>query len=458
MAKTPTPKIITKKHLAKLERERIQNRIIVMIAVVVLVIVLGVIGYGILDQSVLRARRPVAKVGNEIITTSDFQKQVRYFRFQLIQQYNSTKQLMGFFGSDPNNSAYFQQSLQQIASELADNQTLGQTVLDRMINDRVIKQEAQKRGISVSQEEIDKAMQDAFGYYPNGTPTPTITPTLIPSPTLNPTELSIVTITPTPTNTSIPTATPSVTSTPTAAPTGAQTGTPAANPTQNPTAAVTTTPEGASTPIPTDTPEPTATPYTFDGYQGQVKNYLDQVKSLGFTQQDLNDLFLYTLYREKLTTDVTKELKPEEEEVWARHILLPDEPTALAVEERLKRGEDFAKVAEQVSTDPGSKSQGGDLGWFGRGVMDPDFENAAFTLQPGQISQPVKTTNGYHIIQVIGHEVRPLNGSQFINFKNTTFQNWLTDQVSKDNVIKFDNVWQNNIPVEPTLPPDQTGQ
>ncbi len=87
-------------------------------------------------------------------------------------------------------------------------------------------------------------------------------------------------------------------------------------------------------------------------------------------------------------------------EVQARHILVPDLATANKVEALLKKGGNFAALAKQYSTDPGSKDKGGELGWFRRGQMVPSFDKAAFSLPVGQISQPVKSPFGYHIIQV----------------------------------------------------------
>ncbi|MDF2548337.1 MAG: hypothetical protein K0R93_3235 [Anaerosolibacter sp.] len=77
------------------------------------------------------------------------------------------------------------------------------------------------------------------------------------------------------------------------------------------------------------------------------------------------------------------------------------EETANEVLKRVKNGEDFAKLATEFSEDPGSAQQGGDLGYFGRGMMVPEFEETSFSLQPGEISELVKTEFGYHIIKVV---------------------------------------------------------
>ncbi|MBM1220679.1 peptidylprolyl isomerase [Ponticoccus sp. SC2-23] len=82
----------------------------------------------------------------------------------------------------------------------------------------------------------------------------------------------------------------------------------------------------------------------------------------------------------------------------AAHILVETEEEALAVISRLEAGEDFAELARELSTDFGSGANGGDLGWFGTGVMVPPFEEAVLSLEEGEVSSPVETQFGFHIV------------------------------------------------------------
>jgi peptidyl-prolyl cis-trans isomerase C len=94
-----------------------------------------------------------------------------------------------------------------------------------------------------------------------------------------------------------------------------------------------------------------------------------------------------------------KQLKPEEE-VSARHILVDDKVKADDLAAKLKSGGDFDALAKEHSKDPGSKDQGGSLGFFGRGQMVPQFEEAAFKLKKGEVSDPVQSQFGWHVIRV----------------------------------------------------------
>jgi peptidyl-prolyl cis-trans isomerase C len=109
----------------------------------------------------------------------------------------------------------------------------------------------------------------------------------------------------------------------------------------------------------------------------------------------------------KVYDETVKGMKPEQE-VRARHILVETEDEAKKVQARLKAGEDFAKVAAEVSKDPGSKTDGGDLGWFTKDRMVAPFSEVAFKLEPGQISEPVKTQFGWHVIKVEEKRTKPV--------------------------------------------------
>lgn len=109
----------------------------------------------------------------------------------------------------------------------------------------------------------------------------------------------------------------------------------------------------------------------------------------------------------KLYDETVKDMKAEEE-VHARHILVEDEAQATTAAARVKGGEDFAKVAAELSKDPGSKTDGGDLGFFAKERMVAPFAEAAFRMKPGEISDPVKSQFGWHVIQVLERRTKPV--------------------------------------------------
>jgi foldase protein PrsA len=84
------------------------------------------------------------------------------------------------------------------------------------------------------------------------------------------------------------------------------------------------------------------------------------------------------------------------------HILVEKHSEAIILLERIQKGEKFGKLAKEFSIDSGSAKRDGSLGYFGRGKMVKEFEKSAFSLQTGQISEPVKTQYGYHIIKRLG--------------------------------------------------------
>jgi len=120
----------------------------------------------------------------------------------------------------------------------------------------------------------------------------------------------------------------------------------------------------------------------------------------------LRDVFFQREVREKLTDEALKQLYDErignaepEPEVKARHILVETEDEAKAIVEKLEGGADFAELAKAESTGP-SSANGGDLGFFTKDQMVGPFAEAAFTMQTGEVSAPVKTRFGWHVIKV----------------------------------------------------------
>lgn len=437
MGKTTTTKIISKKHLARLERERRRRHYLLTGVIAIVVVVLAVVGYGLLDQFVLKGLRPVAQVGDQKISLTEFQTRVRFNRYQAIQQYSYYSNLVSMFGTDQSFSAQFTQQLESIKSQLSSDgtNTMALNAVSDLIDEAVIAREAKTRNITVTDQEVDEELQSQFGFFPNGTPIPTITPTTAIEPTLSALQLTLTAPTLTPTvDVKQPTTTPTMT------------------PTAEPTAEVEPT-EADVTPTVeiTETPEPTATAYTMEGYQSQLKVTIDEMKKIQFSEQDLRKVVYNSLLRKKLEAAITADEKPEQEQVWARHILVADEAAAKAVLERLNKGEDWYKVCAEVSTDSGSKDEGGDLGWFGKAQMIEEFETAAFSLEVGKTSEPIKTSYGYHIIQVLGHETRALTAAQFDELRSTKFNEWLTTQKEAEDIQQFDTVWEGVVPMEPTL-------
>jgi parvulin-like peptidyl-prolyl isomerase len=427
-----TPQKTSKKHIAHLQVVRRQERIIWISAIVLAVVVIGIVAYGILSDTVLLPYRAVAKVNGDSIRAGDFQKQVKLQRLQLVNQFTQYYQFAQMFGAaDPFNDPNFGQTLKQISQQLDTPTIVGQSVIDYMIEDALIRQEAARRGITVSADEIDKAMQEGLGYYPDGTPTPA--PTAIPpvTSTLNPTALAIVTIT--------PTATP-------VTPTATATLEPNVTPTETPTPAPT------ATTGPTSTPLPTATPYTLEGYQAAFEEQFTFLnEQTGMTRDDYRKFYEGFLLRNKLLEEVTKDLERSQEKAWARHILVADESLAKLIVERARNGDDFAKLAAEFSIDTSNKDKGGDLGWFGKGMMVAPFEEAVFSLPIGQISDPVQTDYGWHIIQVIAREVVPLSNDELEQSKETFFRTFLQELRQKAEITINENFWKKIVPKEPAL-------
>ena len=134
----------------------------------------------------------------------------------------------------------------------------------------------------------------------------------------------------------------------------------------------------------------------------------------------------------KVYEDASKQISGEQE-VHARHILVETEDEAKQVAEELKKGADFAELAKKKSKDPGA-SDGGDLGFFTKDQMVPEFSAVAFSLEPGKISDPVKTQFGWHIIKV--EEKRNRKAPEFDQVKSQ-IESYVTRKAQADYVAKL---------------------
>lgn len=431
MSHPPAQKMVSKKHKARLQKEEQKRKILLLVSAVIFALIVIILLYGIFDQTFFKMRKPVAKVNDVTISSEDFIKMVKLERQQMnaqAYQYESYKQ---FFSFDEQNTQYFDSLIQQIQSQMAIPESVGATVIQKMIDQQIIKFYAEENGITVSDEEIQESLQRDFGFFPNGTPTPVNTIAPVPTSTLNPTQLALVPATPT--------------------------LDPALENNDEGTDSSTEESETVDSneveiePSATATTLPTPTVYTEELYQENYQNFLTDFKEIGFSENDIKELYRVQILSTKIYEEITADVPTEEEQIWARHILVATLEEAESVLERLEDGEDWTQITAEVSTDTSNKDKGGDLGWFGPNRMVEEFENIAFSLEIGEISNPVETSFGFHIIQLLGKEMRPLDSSTLDQNKSTFFSEWLTTEKEKYTVEQYDDVWTAIVPDTPAF-------
>jgi peptidyl-prolyl cis-trans isomerase D len=433
-------KIVSKKHIVRSMKEKEQQKKLIVGTIIITAVALLVILYGILDQYVLQDYKAVAVVNGEKITVKDFIEMTQYSRFQAKQQYNENSYIYQMFGEDASIASSFVSNMKQIYDNLnpLNSITYGQSIIDYLVSNKLLEQQAKEMGITVSEDEINAKLEEIFQYSEGtATPEPTATafPTLLPTSTFSSEQLAMVTLTATPTEA------PTATEMP-ATPTLAATATVVATEQSEPTVSV--------------TPSMTPTEYTYEGYQSEYKNYMTTLSEYGISENFFRNLVRMELLSGKIQKAVTADVTPVQTEVWARHILVADKTVADVLYQRLTtENADFAELAKEASIDTANSSTGGDLGWFPRHSMVKAFDTAVFdNLKVGEISQPIETDFGFHIIQKLGQEERSLTDTEYESYLSTVYSSWQSD-IKENSKIDSKDIWMNLVPTDITITLDE---
>jgi len=393
-AKRRAPKELTRKQISRLERERRMEQALLWGLGVVVVLVVGVLAYGLIFENVIRTRQAVAIVDGVPITTAEFQARVKYTRMQMLSELNYLYQQQQLL--DPNDAdtqyylQYIQSNIQELQNQLSDENALiiGEQAMDQLIQEALIRQEAQQRGITVSSQEIEEQIEQFFGYQRNP-PTPTPTPTVT---------------------------------------------------------------EPLTDTEPTPTPLPTPTPVTEEEFHRRYNNFLQQLKDLGVPERLYRTWVESSLLMDKVREQMRAELPTTDDQVKVRYITVDDEQRAQEMLSRLEAGEDFQALVDELRADEEVNGYGYELGWFPKDMLSSSLGETiaqqAFDMNVGERSQLIQGEDGnWYIIEVLGHEERPLEEYILNQRADEAFQSWLDTQQ-----IKVERgSYRDRVPTEPSL-------
>jgi parvulin-like peptidyl-prolyl isomerase len=383
---------LTRKQVSRREKERRQRLILIGVAVAIGCLILAILGFGVYQELVGKPSAPVAKVNGVPLSTNIYQKRVRLERMMLDANIEMMRTQRSLY--DPEVDTFILSIIDQQISQLSVQRDLLNTesFVDGLIEEELIRQAAQEAGVSLSSQEIDRQIEQEFGYSGEE-------PTAVPSPSTD-TITSTAEITPT----EVPT--PS-------------------------TDTITSTAEITPTEVPT--------PMTRARFEELYGDFLTNLKNgTGLTEAEYRDVVEVTLLRGKMEEYVGQQVPTSEPQIRVRHILLDTEEEAQAVLQRLEDGEDFAALATEVSTDTLSAELGGDLGWIPKGKMDAAFDEVAFNLPVGEISDVVETPSGFHIILVEERDDdRELDHDILEQRRSDAFQVWLVDLEAEAEIERF---------------------
>jgi parvulin-like peptidyl-prolyl isomerase len=400
MAKTKrrVPKELTRKQRSRLERERRMERILKWSIGAVAVLVVGVLAYGLIIENVVKARESVATVGETRITTSEFQSRVRFIRMQLGSELQYLYQQQQMFDPTDQDSQflleYLQGQLRDLESQLAAENAviIGDQALEQLIQEELVRQEAQRRGISVSAEDVDVAIEQYFGYDRNP-----VMPTVSLEPTL-------------------------------------------------PVTSTETVDAG-----PTATPMPTPTPMTEAEFEQRYENFLRNLKTLKITEQQYRSWVEASLIQEKLQEQFTEEAPSTADQVTLRYLTVDDQELADEVAMRWRAGEEYEALLEELRANEEVTAYGSEVDWLPlealEGRFDPQLAAFVFEMTVGEISQPMLSESGvdYVIFELLGHEERELDDYFRQQLGSEAFQTWL----EAEQALVERGAYRDRVPTDP---------
>ena len=390
----------TRRQIARSRREQEQLRLIYIGLTVVAALVIMVLAFGLYQTFVAEPGAPVAVVNGEEIITRAYQDRVRYERFLLEEQYQQVLQQQAQLAQSGNEqlAELLVPQYQQYANQILQQRSIvDRETVNTMIDDKLVEAETAARGITVSEDEVTEYINRFLAGRLGGLTAQSASAT---STARAEASATAALWTPTPTFTPSPTITF--------------------------TEAITPTPTPADTPTPA--PTPTLNVIGNDTLGTEYTNWLNTLaENTDVDEATYRQIMRTVVLRDKLLEALGEEIPTAEEQAHARHILVETEDEAQAIIERLEAGEDFADLAAELSTDPGSAANGGDLGFVPRGRFVDPVDEAVFTLPIGEVSEPIQSQFGWHIVEVLEREVRDLSPQDYLQRQRLALSEWLSD-------------------------------
>ncbi|MFM9105733.1 MAG: peptidylprolyl isomerase [Chloroflexota bacterium] len=399
----PATPPVKKPRISRHERDQRRERLLRIGMAVAFGLVVLVLAGGAINEYLLKPRATLATVNGVSIPRSDYWKARASDLNQQAMQYQQFAQFVG-----PDQSGQYEQlaaeAIQQIPGIWGSTETDPGT-LNRMIEDQLYLQGAGKLGLAVSPSEAENWALAQFAPFDAPLSTP------VPTPTYTADRAAMFTAT-----AGADLATRQAES--------VALGTPAATPQGAPAA----TPVSSSTGTPLATPDIGAARATAEA---GFAEFGDAFFPAAHMSRDdyLRLVAMPNVAREKVRAALDAETGQSAPMVEASHILVETRELADKLEADLAGGADFALLAKDNSVDSGTAANGGDLGWFTRDEMVKPFADAAFSLQPGQTSDPVESDFGWHIIRVSDVSPdRPLTDEQITRIQQARQQRWLEEE------------------------------